>query len=370
MAQDLKYWVAFNHVPNLGAVRYRALESHFPDLEHAWRAPFGELRAAGLDESVARTIVTHRDSISPDGVMEKLEKCGGYALNWHDPQYPAKLAEIYDPSPVLYVRGSLEASDERSLAVVGTRKATAYGKEAASILCRDLASNGVAVISGLARGIDSIAHRAAIDAGGRTIAVLGTGVDTIYPPEHSMLARDIIEHGALVSEYPLGTSPKAQHFPQRNRLISGMTLGTLVIEAGDRSGALITVSHALEQGRDVFCVPGNIFSPASRGTNALIQEGAKAVVSYTDILEELNLNAVAFQMEMRGLAQPDNEDEARILGHVTHEPLHIDELGRLSDLPIHMVTSVLAMMELKGLVKQVGGMHYTRVSEVARQYGN
>ena len=370
MAQDLKYWVAFNHIPNLGAVRFRALESHFHDLENAWRASFGDLRAAGLDEHVARTIVTNRDSVSPDGIMEKLEGCGGYALNWHDPRYPSRLAEIYDPSPVLYVRGSLEAEDERSLAVVGTRKATAYGKEAAATLCKDLAANGVVVVSGLARGIDSIAHRAAMDAGGRTIAVLGTGVDTIYPPEHSMLARDIMEHGALVSEYPMGTSPKAQHFPQRNRLISGMTLGTLVIEAGDRSGALITVSHALEQGRDVFCVPGNIFSPASRGTNALIQEGAKAVVSHTDILEELNLNAAAFQMEMRGLAQPENEEEARILGHVTHEPLHIDELGRLADLPINMVTSVLAMMELKGLVKQVGGMHYTRISETVDRYGN
>ena len=370
MESDLKYWVAFSLIPNLGAVRFRALESHFGNLKTAWQAGFDELKAAGLDEKTARSITTHRGAISPDEQMEKLERCGAHVINWNDPEYPARLKEIHSPPPVLYIREQLSVEDERSVAVVGTGKASSYGKEVASVLCRDLAASGVGIVSGLARGIDSIAHRAALDAGGRTIAIFGTGVDFIYPPEHAKLSQDIVDHGALVSEYPLGTNPKSQHFPQRNRIISGMTLGTLVVEAGEQSGALITVSHALEQGREVFCVPGNIFSPASSGTNALIQEGAKVVTSYKDVLEELNLNAVAYQMEMRSLTHPQDENETRLLEHITHEPLHIDEIRRRVSLPINMVSSILATMELKGMVKQVGGMHYTRWRETVEQHGN
>ena len=368
--QELKYWVALSLVPNVGPVRFRSLEAHFGDLENAWIASYGELKAAGMDDRTARSIISHRGSITPDEQMDKLEGSGARAINWHDSEYPPRLLEIPDPPPILYLRGKLAAQDERAVAVVGTRKATAYGREVAATLSRDLAASGVTIVSGLARGIDSIAHRAALEAGGRTIAVFGTGVDTIYPSEHTRLAQEILDNGTLVSEYPIGTAPKAQHFPLRNRIISGMTLGTLVIEAGYKSGALITVSHALEQNRDVFCVPGSIFSPASRGTNALIQQGAKLVLSHKDILEELNLNAVAHQIEMRALTHPQDENEARILEYITHEPSHIDEIRRRAGLPISTVSSVLAMMELKGTVKQVGGMHYTRLRETVEQYGN
>ena len=368
---DLKYWIALNRVPNLGTVKYRLLEAHFGTLEPVWTAGVGgEIQAAGIDAKIARNIVTSRASISPDGEMEKLERAGVRAINWHDSMYPPRLKEIHDPPPVLYVKGEILPEDERSVAVVGTRKASAYGREAASAISQDLARSGVTIVSGLARGIDGIAHKAALDAGGRTIALFGCGLDTVYPSEHKKLASEIEEHGALISEYPLGTKPKSEHFPRRNRIISGMTLGTLVIEAGERSGALITVTCALEQNREVFCVPGSIFSPSSKGTNSLIQIGAKLVMDHKDILEELNLTAVAYQIEMRDIIQPQDENESLLMEQVSHEPIHIDDILRRSQMPITVVSSTLAMMELKGMVKQVGGMHYIRVREAVAEYGN
>ena len=226
------------------------------------------------------------------------------------------------------------------------------------------------MISGLARGIDSISHQAALEAGGRTIAVFGSGLDVIYPAENAGLARRMKSSGALVSEHPLGAKPDARNFPRRNRIISGMTLGTLVIEAPETSGAMITVRWALEQNREVFCVPGSIFSPASKGTNSLIQQGAKLVMRCEDILEELNLTVVSHQIEMRSILEPDGDHESDLLTHISHEPIHIDEIRRLAQLPISSVSSALALMELKGLVKQVGGMHYVRVREVAVGYGS
>ena len=367
---DIKHWVAFSLIPKLGTVRFRLLEDHFRSLDVAWTAGQSEIRAAGLDEKTASAIVTQRDSISPDGEMEKLLKAGVQALTWNDASYPPRLKEIHDPPPVLYVRGEILPEDERSVAVVGTRKATAYGREAAGTLARDLAGSGVTIVSGLARGIDSIAHRAALEGEGRTIAVFGCGLDVIYPPEHRRLASDILERGVLVSEWPLGTRPKSTHFPLRNRIISGMTLGTLVVEAPMGSGALWTVRHALEQNREVFCVPGSIFSPVSKGTNALIQDGAKLVMSHTDILEELNLTVVSHQIEMREMLHPADDNESVVLDHLSHDPVHIDEIRRRSGLPIAVVSSTLSMMELKGMIRQVGGMNYTRIREAVAGYGN
>jgi DNA processing protein len=367
---DIKHWITLTRIPNLGTVKFRLLERYFSSLDEAWMAGLGELKAAGLDDKTARAIVSHRAAISPDGEMEKLERAGVKAINWHDSMYPPRLKEIADPPPVLYVRGGILPEDQRSVAVVGTRKATAYGREVAGALSKDLSRNGVTVVSGLARGIDSVAHRAALESGGRTIAVFGSGLDVVYPPEHGRLARDIEESGALVSEHPLGAKPEARHFPRRNRLISGMTLGTLVVEAGDISGALLTVRSALEQDREVFCVPGSIFSPASRGTNSLIQDGAKLVTNYKDVLEELNLTVVAHQIEMRSIIQPQGDNESLLLNHVTHEPVHIDEIRRQAGLPITVVSSTLAVMELKGVIKQVGGMRYIRIREALAEYGN
>lgn len=365
--QDIKYWVGFSLVPGIGRVRVSLLEKHFGDLARAWHAPAAELKAAGLEPRLAQAIVGHRSRISLDEEMEKLERLSVRPLTGHDPAYPRLLKEIYDPPPVLYIRGSLVAEDEWAVAVVGSRHSTIYGRQVAEDIVADLARHKITIVSGLARGIDSIAHRSALEAGGRTIAVLACGLDQVYPPEHAPLAREIMGHGALVSEQPLGMPPRADYFPRRNRIMSGLSLGTLVVEAGETSGALITARLANEQNREVFAVPGSILSPVSRGTNYLIQEGAKLVRNYQDILEELNLSIAAQQLEMKEL-QPPSDAESRLLQFLSAEPVHMDEICRQSRLPISQVSSSLAMMELKGLVRQVGGMNYILARQAREEY--
>ncbi len=359
--------MAFNRIPRLGPARFRLMEKYFGSMLKAWDAPSSEFKAAGLDEETVKSIQAKRPTLDPDGELERMEKAGVRAMNWNDSSYPSRLKEIYDPPPVLYVLGTLLPEDERSVAVVGTRKATAYGKEVTYRISSDLARNQVTVVSGLARGIDAMAHRAALEAGGRTLAVMGSGPDIIYPSEHTALAQQIAQTGALLSEHPIGVKPSPGNFPRRNRIMSGMTLGTLVVEAGDTSGALWTVRHALEQDREVFAVPGSIFSQVSRGCNQLIQEGAKLVLDYNDILEELNLSAVGQQTEMKALF-PKDETESKVLRYVTYEPVHIDDVIRSSGLPIATVSSTLALMEVKGMVKQVGSMNYVRLKETVAEY--
>jgi DNA processing protein len=364
---DLKYWVGFSRIQGIGRAKFSQLESYFGDLRHAWEASAAELKAAGLDAKSIETIVATRPQISPDAELERLERNHINALTWNDPAFPAKLKEIYDAPPILYVRGNITPEDEWTIAVVGTRRATIYGREVTERLVTELVRNRITIVSGLARGVDSIAHRTALEVGGRTIAVFACGLDTVYPPENVKLAQSIIEHGALVSEYPLGIKPKKEHFPLRNRIMSGLSLGVLVTEGDVDSGALITVKWALEQNREVFAVPGNIFSPASRGVNRLIKEGAKLVSDVQDILEELNLTMIPKQLEMRALV-PENETESLILKHLSFEPTHIDEVCRSSCLPIATVSSTLAMMELKGLVRQMGGMNYILARETRGSY--
>jgi DNA processing protein len=365
---ELKYWVAFSRISGVGRARFNLMEGRFGSLAEAWRASASDLQAAGLDGKTAQAIVARRPGIDPDAEMRRLEDAGVSAFTWHDAEYPPRLKEIYDLPPVLYVRGELLPQDERSVAVVGTRKPSAYGREAAYRMTYDLARASVTIVSGLARGIDAIAHRAALEAGQRTIAVVASGVDIVYPAEHASLAAQIVQHGALVSEHPLGVRPDAGNFPRRNRIMSGMTLGTLVVEAGQSSGALITAHHALEQNREVFAVPGRIFSPESLGANRLIRDSAaKLVIDHNDVLEELNLSSVGQQIEMAALF-PQDDNEAQVLRYVTFDPIHIDEVMRNSGLPISTVSSTLAMMEIKGLVKQVGGMNYIRLMETPAGY--
>jgi len=354
---DLKYWVAFNRIQGIGRAKFSLLEGCFGDLEHAWKASAAELKAAGLDSKSIEAIVVSRPDISPDAEMEMLERNHIKAFTWNDPAFPARLKEIYDVPPVLYVRGSITPEDEWTIAVVGTRRATIYGREVTERLVTELVRNHITVVSGLARGIDSIAHRTALESGGRTIAVFACGLDEVYPPENVKLAQSIIEQGALVSEHPPGTRPKKEHFPLRNRIMSGLSLGVLVIEGDVDSGAMITANRALEQNREVFAVPGSILSPTSRGTNRLIKEGAKLVNDVQDILEELNLTMIPRQLEMREIV-PENETESLVMKYLSHEPTHIDEVCRSSSLPIATVSSTLAMMELKGIVRQTGGMNY------------
>ncbi len=362
-----KYWVGFSSVHGIGPMKFRALLNHFGDLEEAWHADARELKEAGLDQRALGNFMTTRTTISLEREMEKIERQGARVFTWDDPAYPPRLLNIYNPPPVLYVKGKILGEDQWAVAVVGTRGATVYGKEAARRLAGGLARNGLTIVSGLARGIDGEAHRAALDAGGRTIAVLGSGVDVIYPAESRKLAQAVIERGALVSEYALGTRPEAGNFPPRNRIISGLSLGVVIVEAGERSGALITADFALEQGREVFAVPGNIFRKKSMGTNKLIQQGAKPVLSVEDILEELNLTMVSQQAEVRAVV-PENETEAALLEYITADPVHVDEIGQKSGLPIAQVSSTLALMELKGMVRQVGGMNYVLSRESRVEY--
>jgi DNA processing protein len=371
---DTKYWVAFTRIPSLGTVRFRLLEGAFGSLEEAWGATPAALTAAGLDRRAVASVAQLRPGLDPDAEMAQLETHGVHPLTWRHPDYPPFLKEIHDPPPVLFIKGTLLPQDQRAVAVVGTRRATAYGREACEALVGDLARSGVTIVSGLARGIDSVAHRAALQAGGRTLAVMGSGLDVMYPPEHRGLADEIVAAGALVGEHPLGTRPAAQHFPRRNRIISGISLGVLAVEAPEASGVMWTVRSALEQGREVFAVPGSIFSPASQGVNRLLQQGAKLVLSYTDVLEELNLSALGGPGDYRPeqLALPAGESPKGegdgLLGFVGHEPIHIDEVGRRAGLPIAQVSSALAILELQGQVKQVGAMHYVRAREPATPY--
>ena len=365
---DARYWLAFSLVPQIGPVKVQRLLTHFGDLETAWRANAFDLTAAGLDKRALENLLETRKTIDLDAELEKIARAHVRVLTLDDSAYPRLLKQIDNAPFVLYVKGEILPDDDWAVAVVGTRRATAYGREATRHIVADLAASHVTIVSGLARGIDAEAHRAALAAQGRTIAVLGCGVDMVYPPEHKKLSEQIIENGALLSEYPLGTQPEAGNFPPRNRIISGLALGTLIVEGDAVTGARITVEYALEQGRETFAVPGNIFNRASQGTNGMLQRGeAKLVTRALDILEELNLTMVEQHQEVRA-ALPANETESALLKHLSSDPVHIDDLTRETQLPTATVSSTLALMELKGLVRQVGGMNYVAARETQEEY--
>jgi DNA processing protein len=364
---DKRYWVGFNLVKGIGAVRFQALRDHFGDLAVAWQAPLEALQAAGLGPKLADRVAQIRASVDLEKYMAKVSAQGIQILTWEDDLYPSRLKDIDQPPPVLYVRGTLTNEDTWSVAVVGTRRVSAYGRQVADELAAYLANNGVTVISGLARGVDAIAHQSALKAGGRTIAVLGCGVDRIYPPEHAQLAARIITSGALLSDYAPGSEPDAANFPPRNRIISGMSMATVVVEAPEASGALITAQFAVDQGREVFAVPGSILSAQSRGTNQLIAQGAHPMLSARDLLDVLNLRRVTEQREVRKIL-PGNEIEAKLLGVLSQDPLHMDDIRNQTGLPIERVSATLVMMELKGLVRQVGGMNYVAIRDEQAEY--
>lgn len=352
-----RYYVGFNLVRGIGPARLRLLIDAFGDVEQAWHAPAEALYRVGLDRRSLENLLETRARVDLDREVRRVAAVGARILTWEDEQYPRFLAEIPDPPPILYIRGELKPEDAWAVAVVGTRRASTYGREVTRRLVTVLAQNGITVVSGLARGIDAVAHQTALEAGGRTIAVLGCGIDLVYPPEHRELARRIAAQGALVTEHPPGTPPEPANFPPRNRIISGLSLGVVITEAGSESGALITAHYAAEQGRDVFAVPGSILSAGCAGTNRLIQDGAKPVLEPADILRELNLTMVVEQAEARRVL-PTTETEALLLDHLGDEPVHVDDLTRAVGLPVAQVISTLALMELKGMVRQVGGMKY------------
>lgn len=367
MNDPRQYWVGFSLVKGIGAVRFKTLLDFFGRADIAWQAPAEALREAGLGANLVENFLRLRASVDLEKIWDGILAQAITVLTWEDLGYPRRLKEIAQPPPVLYIRGEVRPEDEWAVAIVGTRRVTAYGRQVTEEVATTLARSGVTIISGLARGVDGIAHQAALNAGGRTLAILGSGVDRIYPPEHRRLSEGIIDLGALVSDYPPGTAPEAVNFPPRNRIISGLSLAVVVIEAGLSSGALITASFAAEQGRDVFAVPGNIYAPQSQGTNRLIRDGAFPLLDPIEILEALELTMVTEHRAARKVL-PADALEARLFDLLSNEPLHVDEIRSKTELPIEKVTATLAMMELKGMVRQVGGMSYVAVRESRADY--
>lgn len=359
---DQQYWLGFSLVSEIGPKRLGRLLDQFGDIASAWYASEPELRHAGLDERPTANLIAKRAQLDLEAQLAKVHRIGAKLLTLADDDYPPLLRQVENAPTVLYVKGALKPEDELALAIVGTRKASNYGAQAAYKFAQQLVSNGITIISGLAQGIDTAAHKGALDGGGRTVAVIGCGLDIVYPRENQKLHDAIIENGAVISEFPIGTPPDARNFPQRNRVISGMALGVLVAEAPERSGAIITATAAAEQGREVFAIPGNIFNKASGGTNRLIQDGAKLVMKVEDILAELNIAHDTIQTRIKTeRIMPVSEDEKRLMQQLTADPIHIDDLVRLCGLPIQTIHSTLTMLELKGLARNVGHMQYSRV---------
>ncbi len=357
MAASKRAWLGFSLTRGIGPVRLRQLIAHFGTAEAAWEAAPAALQAAGLSARWVDNLQRVRRDVDLDALLDEYAARGITLLTWEDEAYPRRLRNLTTAPPLLFVRGRFAPQDFWAVAIVGTRRMTAYGRQVADELARTLVRQGVTVVSGLARGVDTVAHRAALAAGGRTIAVLGSGVDVIYPPENRSLAEKIVQQGAVISDYPPGTRPESANFPPRNRLIAGLSQAVVVVEAGRESGALITAEFAAEQGREVFAVPGNIYAPQSRGTNWLIRQGAQPLLAPRDILDALNLDNVLQQQAVQQAA-PSDPLEQRLLALLQHEPLNIDELVRRSGWPVGQVSAALTVMELKGLVRQIAPKRY------------
>ena len=373
---ELTAWIALTSVEGVGSVAFHNLLSVYGSPRRVFEAALSELeQAAGLNHKTARNIKEFRGWERARAEIERAEREGVSIVTCRDPVYPERLRRIYDPPPLLYIKGSLDGADI-PVAVVGSRSASPYGRYVTERLCRELAQRGVTVVSGLARGIDTCAHRGALAGRGRTIAVMGCGIDVIYPPENRKLHGEIASSGAVVTEFPFGTEPDRPHFPARNRIISGLSLGVLVVEAGDKSGSLITARCALEQNREVFAVPGGIDLPGSRGVNRLLRQGAKLVENVEDILEEilpqLERPPAPPPREAKGPSdrgegprrddpgrEPLTENESRLLGCITETPQDADTLINRTGLAAAEALSLLLSLELKGYIRQLPGKRFT-----------
>ncbi|MEK7160564.1 MAG: DNA-processing protein DprA [Patescibacteria group bacterium] len=361
MHPHAKYFHAFNLFnERIGPMRFKKLLGFFGSMEQAWKnGGEQEFINAGLEEELARDIASRRPQMDLDKEMVKLAIENIGIITILDENYPKLLKEIHDPPYIMYIKGALKSEDEFAIAIVGTRKLSTYGQQVASCLARELTQVGLTIISGLALGIDTLAHLAALEQKTRTIAVVGSSLDrfSIFPPQNRSLAEKIAQNGAILSEYPLGSAALPHHFPSRNRVVSGLSLGTLVIEAPQKSGALITANHALAQNREVFAVPGSIFNEASFGPNGLIKQGAKLVTCSQDILEELNLQNLAQNIAVQKIVA-DTPEEAAILEIISHDPLPIDKIVQATKLNTAQISATLSLMELKGKVKNLGGGQY------------
>ncbi|NOX97902.1 MAG: DNA-protecting protein DprA [Nitrospirae bacterium] len=363
----LKFWLALNAIPGLGARRAKLLLKHFGSPQAILAAPSSKLRGIpGIGPELTKRIINWKTYLDLDKEFCLLEKHQVKVIVVDDSSYPKNLINIFDPPLILYIKGELLPRDWISVAIVGSRRSSFYGRRTAEKLGRELAARGLTVVSGLARGVDSAAHKGALSGAGRTIAVLGSGLDVVYPPENKELMEEISRKGAVVSEFPMSTFPERGNFPRRNRIISGLSLGVVVVEAAQRSGALITVDCALEQGREVFALPGKVDSLTSRGTNILIQQGAKLVTTSEDIIEELEpiWEKLYPEKEMRNTDNlplpPLKEEEMKVYNLLSDEPKQVDSLiGESGLLPGH-ISSVLLMLQMKKLIKELPGKKYIK----------
>jgi DNA processing protein len=364
MGEKIFYWLALSLTPGVGSIFIKRLLDRFGTPEAVFQARLDELlEIEGLGEKVAREIRKGPVEKNVEKELHLLEVVGGKMMTIKDESYPKRLKEIYDPPPLLYVRGELKEEDELAVAIVGSRKTTPYGRWITEKMGQELARHGITIVSGMARGIDSHAHWGALSGGGRTIAVLGSGVDVVYPPENRNLYKRIIDQGAVLSEFPMNSPPEGGHFPKRNRIISGLSIGVVVVQAGMESGSLITANCALEQGREVFAVPGNVGSDGSRGTHQLIKDGAKLVESSDDILEEVLPQWKKEREPPQEVERPvrDLTDEEKVLfDQLGETPLHIDVLIRESQFDPGKVSSLLLNLELKGLISQWPGKCFSK----------
>lgn len=358
--EEIKYWLAWNRVPGIGPVRFYKLLEQFGKMGDAWKAPSDQIKTV-IGERTFNAWLDIGQKWDPEKELAKIERNHYRVYFYTEPDYPPILKKIADPPPVLYCWGNIEYGDDIAVAIVGTRKPTPLGAFTANEISKQLTRQGLTIVSGMARGIDSEAHRGALETGGRTIAVLGCGINVIYPRENQDLMEKIAHHGAVVSEYPLGTEPLASNFPARNRIISGLSLGVVVVEATNDSGSLITAGFALEQGREVFAVPGNIGNEGSKGPHKLIREGAKLIEGYQDILDELAIPQLAATELNIGEVYLADELEKKVFTVMTREPLHIDQIIRLSGLASAQVNSVLVQLELRGLIKRFPGQLYLKI---------
>jgi DNA processing protein len=364
---ELPYWLALRR-SGLGSTNFALLLARFGTIESAWNADAGNVAAAGLDAQYLRAMAKARSTFDADRELELLAKHDARAITWLDEDFPSSLREIPQSPPVIFVRGTRGPQFDQAVAVVGTRHVTPYGRQATEHFCASLANAGVAIISGLARGVDAIAHRVALESGAPTVAVLAGGIDQVYPRENAGLAERITENGCLVSEYPVGIPARRDYFPRRNRILSGLSRAVLVVEAGEGSGALHTANWAFEQGRDVFAIPGSIFSKQSQATNQLIRETTARLVTTPEQLgEELNLINTGAQLPLtvssppalqESAAKPAARSDDPVLRWLSEGARHVDEIVRESGLPVAQVSSALQVFELTGRVRQTAPMTY------------
>ena len=369
--EALKYWLWLTNLPGIGNMKIRALLKQYKTPIQIWQATQKELSQIVFLTKGDMQHLMHKSLSKADAIMQDMCQNNIQAITIQDKHYPSLLKHIYGAPCILYVRGQVEVLRTEMIAVVGSRRASVYGKKVAEKLAYEMAERDITIVSGMARGIDTHVHKGALKAGKKTIAVLGCGVDIVYPKENDQLMGYIIKSGAVISEFPPGTSPTPNNFPARNRIISGLSAGTVVVEAGERSGSLITADFALEQGREVFAVPGNIDSPGSEGTNNLIKQGAKLITCTQDILEELPFLKPAHKNKQHKSVRHDinygrnnqsdyrmSQEEKQVMPHITSAPIHIDTLCRLTALPVHKLNAILTLLEIQGAITQLPGKRF------------